>query len=276
MTVRNKYLLQLKNKMLFHFTASAIAGTLADINQIFDAAAEKGKTEEEVCKELGEPGELAGQMIQEDSLESSFSNSKQFSLLFAMGLVLGTGILAFLDRGHSFMRTTYDAPYLWTLPALGIPAFLLHLSGGRCLYEFSQNAKAGRINLLSVAVTLPCVIMYQVGLSRIRDFDTMMKYKNLILGVVWIAGVGIFLAAVLGIFAAVRLFLGEYIYFPALLLSSGFYFTSMMYRTVLRGLDDSFSAWIPLLLTSLPYFACLLCALGWYLHKKEMIIWTHR
>lgn len=272
MTTKNKYLLKLKNKMLFHFTAPAIAGTLADMNQIFDAAAEEGKTEEEVCRELGEPAELVQQMIEEDSLKSSFSNSRLFFLLLAVGVVAATGILWYMDyRG---LGITYETPYLWTLPALGIPAFLWYLSGSCCLYEFPHDGKAGRIvNLLVLVITLSCVVFEQAGLSRIvQDIDDLIPGKNLPYFAGEVAEAGMLFALILCIFVAVLLLLGKYIYFPALLLCSGFCFTSMMCRKRIELLDGPAAAWLPLLLTAVPYAACLACAVIWIwkTSKKEI------
>lgn len=262
MTTKNKYLLKLKNKMLFNFTASAIAATLADMNQIFDAAAEEGKTEEEVCRELGEPAELVQQMIEEDSLKSSFSNSRLFFLLLAVGVVAGIGILWYLDHNGFYDFVTRRAPYLWTLPALGIPAFLWYLSGSCCLYEFPQEGKAGRIvNLLVFAVTLSCVVFEQAGLSQtVQDIDDLIPRKNLPFFAGEVAGIGMLFALILCIFAAVLLFFGRYTYFPTLLLCSGFWFTSMMCRKSIALLDGPVAAWLPLLLTAVPYVVCLVCA----------------
>lgn len=264
MTTKNKYLLKLKNKMLFNFTASAIAATLADMNQIFDAAAEEGKTEEEVCRELGEPAGLVQQMIQEDSLKSSFSNSRLFFLLLAVGVVAGTGILWYLDK-HWALGITYDTPYLWTLPALAIPALLWYLSGSCCLYEFPQNRKAGRIvNLLVLVITLSCVVFEQAGLSRtVQDIDDLIPRKNLPFFAGEVAGIGMLFALILCIFAAVLLFFGRYTYFPTLLLCSGFWFTSMMCRKSIARLDGPAAAWLPLLLTAVPYAVCFACAVIW-------------
>lgn len=273
MTTKNKYLLKLKNKMLFNFTASAIAATLADMNQIFDAAAEEGKTEEEVCRELGEPAGLVQQMIEEDSLKSSFSNSRLFFLLLAVGVVAGTGILWYLDK-HWALGITYDTPYLWTLPALAIPALLWYLSGSCCLYEFPPNRTAGRIvNLLVLVVTLSCVVFEQAGLSRtVLDMDIIMAWKNLIVAAGEVAGTGMLFALILCIFVAVLLFFGKYIYFPTLLLCSGFWFTSMMCRKTIAGLDAPAAAWLPLLLMAVPYAVCLVCAIIWIwkTSKKEI------
>ncbi len=273
MTTKNKYLIRLKNKMLFHFTASSIAATLADMNQIFDAAAEEGKTEEEVCKELGKPEEMVQQMIEEDSLKSSFSNSKQFFLLLAAGLAAGTGILCYLDY-HWGLGITRDTPYLWTLPALCIPAFLWYLSGSCCLYEFPQNRKAGRIfNLLVLAVTLPCVIFQQAGLYRtLQNLDALIVRKNIAFAAGEIAGADMLLTLFFGLFAAVLQFFGKYVYFPALLLCSGFWFTSMMCRKIIAGIDAPNHAWLPLFLTAVPYVVCLACDVIWIWKtgKKEI------
>lgn len=92
-SMQKDYLLQVKNKLLFHFTCEDIAVILEDLNQMFLSAEENGETEAEICSRLGRPHEFVEHLFQ-DHKDDRFLSRAALCVLAAIGIAIGTGELS--------------------------------------------------------------------------------------------------------------------------------------------------------------------------------------
>ncbi|MCX4328280.1 MAG: DUF1700 domain-containing protein [Lachnospiraceae bacterium] len=63
--MKEKYLLNIKNAMLFHFTSSEIQDTLEELNTHFESAHNEGRPDTEIIKEYGSPAAFAKELLKE-------------------------------------------------------------------------------------------------------------------------------------------------------------------------------------------------------------------
>ena len=94
---RKKFLKQLKTELFFHLCPHDRKSVLEDYSEYFDAALEEGKSEEEICRQLGDAKKLAKEIIGIDDKKrlTGFENtvSKLDSLLGNVGFAKAITIL---------------------------------------------------------------------------------------------------------------------------------------------------------------------------------------
>lgn len=272
MDKKTRYLLKIKNRMLFRFTREEIVHTIGDLKQMFESGKENGKTEEELCLELGEPGAFVNALMKEESFQHVPGFVKMLSILLGIGFIFGISSLfssfeTFLSYGPFFTVFSY------CLPVICIPLFAWHLSGGRCLYEFTPKLPiTKKINLLIGIVTFLIVMMEQTVLFLLADTEAVSsKMMFLALTVSNIAEIGKYTAVFLEVMISLKIFFGEYALFPALVMNTGFFFTSVFFGAVLARYEGS-SAFSFLVLCALPYMTGLIYTgiWKWKLQRKGM------
>lgn len=105
LSAKEKYLFQLKNAMLLDFTHRKISSTLEDLDSLFDAGREDGRTEEETCRNLGTPKEFVDTLLDEERRTRS---SKRLKIYIVAGLLLRAALAVLytgeVDTGHGSHR----------------------------------------------------------------------------------------------------------------------------------------------------------------------------
>ena len=129
------YLMQVRNAMLLHFGHKEICSALKDINEIFASGKEDGKTEEEMCTELGHPEEFVRDLRRD-------SRSDRFLRRISVYIVAILSISVFLIQILAVWN-----PLWWCIPVVIIPVCTWYLCGGRCLSEL-QSSRQDHVNTL--------------------------------------------------------------------------------------------------------------------------------
>lgn len=114
--------------MLFHFTYKDIYRVLEDIKQIFKDGYKNGKTEKEICFELGSPTELVRM------LKYSSCNNKLKLIIISFYTLMGMFLCSLIFHAYN---TTNLA--LGCVLAIVVPIFLWNLCGAGCLYKLQQR-----------------------------------------------------------------------------------------------------------------------------------------
>lgn len=179
---RQEYILRLKAG-LQGMPATEIQDILSDYEEHFDIGISKGKTEEEISKELGDPNTIAGnykssynQSNYDQTISANYSNdnTRKLIMIFLLGLfniiiVLGPYLailgmllsiyglgLAFILGGISLM--------------LGLPfAFLHFISNPHILTSLSFGIGLGSLGILAIILAVFLTkLIYQLTVKYIK------------------------------------------------------------------------------------------------------------
>lgn len=122
--MREKYLLKIKNAMLWHFRPAEIRTTLTDINAYFESALQEGLSEEEIIRQYGNPQTV----VQELQKEMGIPERKHPNTMPAKWGLLAFCALAFLLswRFCSFQLAA-NLSVVWT------SIFLWFCTGNDCI-----------------------------------------------------------------------------------------------------------------------------------------------
>ena len=88
-TCKEDYLIQVKNAMLLHFAHKDICTALRDIDELFASGKEHGKTEAELCHELGRPKDFADHLVDTNDHDRFF-----FNIVIDISSILAIGIFS--------------------------------------------------------------------------------------------------------------------------------------------------------------------------------------
>lgn len=130
--MKEKYLLTIKNAMLFHFTSSEIQDTLEELNSHFESAHNEGRPDTEIIKEYGSPVTFVKELLK----ETGKGSIKRNMLVIIKKLLLAACTLAaFL----SFAFLPPDtASYIFVACSSVIIWFL---AGNNCLLDIIGNTR---------------------------------------------------------------------------------------------------------------------------------------
>lgn len=145
-TYKKDYLIQVKNAMLFHFARKEICATLKDINELFTTGIEHGKSEAELCHELGNPKDFADKLV-------DIGNRNRF---FVNVIIYISSILAMcVFTIYIFYSLN---PVYWGMLAIMVSICVWNLCGGICLNELFHNSSQYRYEYI-----LYCIISFAVA-----------------------------------------------------------------------------------------------------------------
>lgn len=276
-SIQKKYLLQVKNKLLFHFTCKEIAVILEDLNQMFSSATENGETEAEVCSRLGRPQEFVQQICQ-DHAKDRFLPRAAVYVLAAIGIGIGTGAIS--DIYNTFLLRYPGLPlFICCLPAVLLTVFLWNVSGGRSLYAFrSQKKRNQRYCLLSGLLSFAAVLLMQITLFVLHDQGISGKMTAMAANVTAAAEIFRYLVIFPAAMAGIGVFCGEYERLVSFLMLSGSLSSAHVFVLTMRHYSGFFaSKWY--LPCALPYVVSLLAAIFWQMREKRKgqgMVWMRK
>lgn len=229
------YLTQVRNAMLLHFSHRETCTVLKDINEIFASGKEYGRTEEEMCDELGLPEEFVRNLRRDSRRDRFFGRIfSHISAILAIGAFF-VCILAFWN------------PLCWCAPVIMIPVCAWYLCGGRCLYELHgglQNDTCapgyGRIHFICGVAALVLTIAQQgwvIALSapeRILSSDWL---RVSFLAVYYVSMVIVLVFTLFSVLMIYRLFHGDCLAAGALMRAVGTICSSFSYLIYIRSFN---------------------------------------
>lgn len=251
---KRDYLIQVKNAMLFHFDNKDICNTLKDINELFVTGIEHGKSEEEICYELGSPKDFVIKLVEDSSYDRlSF---KLFTYIIG---ILGICILT-MYIFHSLN------PIYWCALAIAVSIYIWKICGGSCLNGFFTNLSHHKIEyvvyyLISVAiVTIQQIFTFQLN----KLYDEMVLYIHIsyYLSILVVLILGLFL-----LFIIYKLSHGSYLSLCILPLLVGIICSFLCFITYISLFNgpDVFSS-----ICSLPYIIGNILSLFLFLNNNYL------
>lgn len=231
---KEDYLEQVKNRMLFRCRHRDIRLTLEDLNLYFESGTADGRTEGNLCDELGSPAEFADDILQENALTRPRS-------VFA-GYITGCLILCALG----FQIVRYSDPLLSCLMVAILPFFLWHLLGGRCLFQIRKDTAGNHLKYMLYFVPA-------VAVSAAQQLVIALLYNNIritsrtLLATYYLSAALILVSLVVLAASAYRLYRGYYLSFGILTATTGAVCSSYFYNFLLTHMertDVPFSLWM--------------------------------
>lgn len=261
LSVKEKYLFQLKNAMLLYFTHREIRTTLEDLDALFEAGKEDGRTGEETCQSLGTPEEFVETLLAEEGRARS---SKRLKIYIAASLLLSAA-LAVLYKWEVDMDLR---PFLLCLPVILVPAFVGYICGGYCLYRPSwKRAGSLRKYIVYMILSLLVVVVEQAFTIQIYyDYEPLVPYAPASYNLAYFLII-ISILVCLVVFFEVNL--GGWRSFPALILAMGSIGASASYMRYLFRYIGEDTHWYP---CSLPYLLSIVAAIIYSLYMKKRIV----
>lgn len=266
---RTEYLSQVKNYMLLHFCHSDIVSVLKDLKEIFLLGKEAGKTEEELCRELGTPKEFVGSLRKESTHDRFFTTV----LLYAISAVI---LCVAVEKIFSPLT-----PVFWCIPALITPLYLWHFCGGKSLCEMEPADGKGEVwRLLVVGLGgMGVVAIQQIFLILLNaqlesgDFSTI---KSSVSIVYYLSTVSIGVFAVFFIATVYRLYKGNYFSLYVMFLEMGTICSSLFYVIYMSSFNGN-GNYIPA--CAAPYLLNVILCVGvtfYFKGKGSKPLWNRK
>lgn len=266
-TNQKSYLLQVKNKLLFHFSSKEIAAILEDLNQIFMSAKENGETEQEICSRLGKPCEFTENLLCDNPKDRFLPGSVIFIL---SGIGFCMGIYALYNAYDIFLGRYPVLLYpVWCLPAVFLTVFLWKASGGRSLYAFRQQKKRNQMcSLLSGFLSFLVMLSGQMMVLALHKNGFSEELAAAVVRVSAVVQIWSYLGFFLAVITGIGLFCGEYELLSSFLVLTGSVCSAHLFMLIMKHYSSFFaSGWY--LPCSLPYAASLFAAFFWKMHEHR-------
>lgn len=258
---KDEYLEKLKNEMLFHFSHQDIHITLEDTSLFFESGMADGKTEAELCNELGTPKELAHGLSPDKS-----SNSLRYAFLCIH--IISCFILLLL-------AFRYPGLLLSMISLIIIPISIWHLEGGCCLLQIrADTAKHYKAYSLFLLISLMIISTEQIFTILLKNNISISI--PIIKATSYMSSILIILSIAIFIISIYKLNKGYYLSYGILIISIGVICSSLLYNDFLKRFS---SPTVSYLICSLPFALSLIMGMlySWYiLKKKDKNLWIHR
>lgn len=134
--MREKYLIDIKNAMFWHFSSSDIKDTIEEINTYFDSAMNNGMTEDEIIEQYGKPYFIAKEMQSEQKLIQK--NRKKPVIIKYVGL---TACIILCLLAFNVFSLEFASSIFVVLSSV----FIWFFTGNDCLIEVLTNTKEKKI-----------------------------------------------------------------------------------------------------------------------------------
>lgn len=258
---KDDYLEKLKNAMLFHFSHKDILSTLEDISLLFESNTADGKTEAELCRELGTPKEFS------HSLLSNKSSNK-----FRPFLLCIYTIICFIMCMLTFC---YPSFLLSIITLLIIPISIWYLEGSYCLLKIRPDTiKNYKIYFLFSIISLILIFIEQIFTYLLHN-DIRIS-NSLIITTFYASSAFIIISIATLITAIYKLHKGYYLSFGILPISIGVICSSLLYNDYIKRFSSPATSYN---ICSLPFILGLLMGVFYYwniLKKKDKKLWIHK
>lgn len=261
LSAKEKYLLQLKNAMLLHFSHREIQSTLEDLDALFDAGKENGRTEEETCQSLGTPKEFVETLLEEEGRTRS---SKRLKIYIGASLLLCAALaVLYIEEVSMDLR-----PFFLCLPVVLVPAFVGYICGGFCLCRpsWKRAGSLGKYIVYLIFSLLVVVVEQAFAIQIYYDYKPLVPYVPMSYNLAYFLVVISILVCLVVLFEVNR---GGWRSFPALILAVGSIGASASYMRYLFRYIGEDTHWY---LCSLPYLLSIVAAIIHSLYMKKHLV----
>lgn len=249
---KEEYLLHVKNAMLLRFRHKDIYLTLEDLNLLFESGVEHGKTELELCDELGTPKDFINNLICENIHHKFIYTFFKYTIgIFTLCMVL---LLLF------YSHTNNATPLFFGIPVTIIPIFLWYYFGVSYLYRIRKESVSHLkkysiyfiLSLLFIIVQQSFAILINSNLDAVRPFIRITYILSSLLMIV---------SAIILLVAIYKIYKGYYLALGILTLSLGVICSSLSYNNFLMN----FNMPGKLCICSFPYILSIILAAIYFL-----------
>ncbi len=254
------YMIQIKNSMLLHFNHKDISFTLRDLNEHFESGKANEKTEAELCGELGDPKDLAANLLYDKKQD-------KFTRILSSYIIQAVGICILI----AYVLNTMN-PIFWCIPVILIPVYIWHLCGGMCLYEFQTvhaNTKQKNLYIISFIISFITVIFEQIILILLNTRENIKSFPVLKICLFISYYVCVVLIVIFIVFSGLiiyRLYYGIYSSLYFLSINIGMICSSLSYITYIKFFNgiNMFSA-----ISSLPYIFSIILSISFFQYASR-------
>lgn len=253
------YTARVKNAMLLHFNHKEIRSTLKDINELFETGKEYGKTEKELCNELGNPKDFVSKLLHDEHHDKFAYNL----FTYFIGALVICAVAAYIYKPLN--------PIYWCIFTVIVPAYIWHLCGGSCLFELQNGFAKHKIvywilnafALISVVVQQFFALLLNTS-GKIRSSDTFMTCLRL---TYYLSMFLIVMLILFSVFIIYKLYHGDYLSLSVLLPAIGSICSSLSYISYIMSFNGPNAL---ASVCSLPYMSGIILYLlsSHYLRKK--------
>lgn len=266
---KEKYLEQVRNHMLFHYSHRDISSTLEDLNLYFESGTADGRTEEELCDEFGDPQQFVCEISQDKApSRASFYLSAAYAIGCCILFVLGLHVVQ------------DPSQLLCCIATAAIPVFLWYSFGGCSLLQLrNDTAKAHKAELLYFILASALVIAEQVFIVLIHyNFYSMAEGRHRgALTIYYLAWAGTALSTFVFLTAAYKVYKGYYLSWGSVSCSIGAIFSSLLCIFLLLHMEKPIPFSIHMACI-LPFAISVVLSAVYYLilRRKGRQPWIHR
>lgn len=256
---KEQFLFRVKNAMLLYFPHREIRSTLEDLDEMFEAGKENGRSEEEICQDLGTPKDFVQTLLQEDGRDRSVRILRTY---IAAVLLLCIALAAVYLYPNLQIR-----PFLLCIPVILVPACVGYVCGGFCLCRQSWKA-AGSLKKYVAYLILSLLIVIEEQVFTIwahYDPEPLIPYA---LASYYIACFLVFVSILVCLAVFYETDRGGYRSFPVLILAMGTNSTAISYVRFIQRYDGPGKIWY---LCSLPYLVSVAAAIFYSLYIKKRL-----
>ncbi|MCI9078389.1 MAG: hypothetical protein HFH68_05595 [Lachnospiraceae bacterium] len=131
--MKERYLLDIKNAMFWHFTSSEIKDTLEELNTYFQSARNNGITDTAIIQEYGSPADFAKELLDEPGTSGIIRKPAFFIKSLFLALYTIFTLLSFL------LLPLHAASCVFVMCC---PFFIWFLAGNTCILPVLENTAA--------------------------------------------------------------------------------------------------------------------------------------
>lgn len=184
--MKEKYLLDMKKAMFWHFSSSEIRDTLEELNEHFESAYHSGLTDDEIIREYGLP-QMAAKELREERNPVEKRRRRAVTVkglllvVCALSIIFSFSVLPFSPASHAFVL--FGSVFIWFLAGNHCVAGVLALTK-----EKKDAFLKGQMMILGVVLLLHvCTLGLVPGI--IRNAMEPVAGEYILLAVYAIAGV---------------------------------------------------------------------------------------
>lgn len=225
---KDKYLLQIKNEMIFRFSHKQIGVTLEDINSIFIDGEKDGKTDEEIITLLGCPKELVSSLLEHNS-----SHHRLYYLINFLSLTMLCVILIMIFLNPDVIIYCVFTPVVFFI--------VYYLFGGNSLYRINIKSEIKfKIHILFYSFTLFLILIEQAFVLK-ANTPLIFEKRNIMLTIgnylYSISTAVIMLSIIILLIALIKLYKGCYLSLGVFLMSFGTILSLLLYKDFVSHFD---------------------------------------
>ena len=248
---KEDYLIQVKNAMLLHFAHKDICTALRDIDELFASGKEHGKTEAELCHELGRPKDFADHLVDTNDHDRFF-----FNIVIDISSILAIGIFSV------YIFSSLN-PVYWGALTIAVSVLIWNLCGGFCLNGFFYDSIHHKKEYIVYCIISFIIAAFQQALTLLLNswcgtshFSTPVTYIHI---AYYFSVLAAIISGILLLFTIYRFSHGSYFALCMLPVSVGMICSSLSFITYIKAFNgpNIFSS-----MCSIPYISGFILSFG--------------